>query len=76
MTSQIIELITVLACTFFTGAAVYITAVEHPARLSCGAEIALALSGRWPRSCVNPGALEKSGLRRWQPVSMERGPNS
>src|SRR5882672_5231634 len=45
-------------------------------RRRVGAEIALALSGRWPRSCVNPGALEKSGLRRWQPISMERGPNS
>jgi D-3-phosphoglycerate dehydrogenase len=45
-------------------------------RRRVGAEIALALSGRWPRSTVNPGALEKSGLRRWQPVSMERGPNS
>ena len=45
-------------------------------RRRVGAEIALALTGRWPRSCVNPGALEKSGLRRWQPVSMERGPNS
>lgn len=41
-----------------------------------GQEIALALSGRWPRSCVNPEVLEKCGLRRWQPVSMERGPNS
>jgi len=45
-------------------------------RRRVGAEIALALSGRWPRSCVNPGALDKSGLRRWQPISMERGPNS
>jgi len=45
-------------------------------RRRVGAELALALTGRWPRSCVNPGALEKSGLRRWQPVSMERGPNS
>ncbi len=45
-------------------------------RRRVGAEIALALTGRWPRSCVNPGSLEKSGLRRWQPVSMERGPNS
>jgi D-3-phosphoglycerate dehydrogenase len=45
-------------------------------RRRVGAEIALALTGRWPRSCVNPGVLDKSGLRRWQPVSMERGPNS
>jgi hypothetical protein len=32
----------VLACTLFTGAAIYITAVEHPARLSCGIEAAVA----------------------------------
>ena len=35
-----IELVAVLAATLFTGAAVYISAVEHPARLSCGTEIA------------------------------------
>ena len=39
-----------------------------------GHEIALALKGMWPRSCVNPSVLEKSQLRRWQPYSMERGP--
>jgi D-3-phosphoglycerate dehydrogenase / 2-oxoglutarate reductase len=41
-----------------------------------GRELGLALSGRWPMSCVNPSALAGSSLRRWQPVSMERGPNS
>lgn len=41
-----------------------------------GQELALVLSGRWPMSCVNPAVLAGSGLRRWQPVSMERGPNS
>jgi D-3-phosphoglycerate dehydrogenase len=41
-----------------------------------GQEIALVLSGRWPRSCVNPSVLEKSGLMRWQPYSMERGPGA
>jgi D-3-phosphoglycerate dehydrogenase len=41
-----------------------------------GEEIALVLSGRWPRSCVNPSVLERSGLRRWQPYSMERGPGA
>jgi D-3-phosphoglycerate dehydrogenase len=45
-------------------------------RRRVGLELALVLGGRWPRSCVNPSVLEKSGLRRWQPVSMERGPNS
>jgi hypothetical protein len=42
MTPQFVEVVTVLACTLFTGAAVYITAVEHPARLSCGVEAAVA----------------------------------
>lgn len=41
-----------------------------------GQELALVLSGRWPMSCVNPTVLPATGLKRWQPVSMERGPNS
>jgi len=41
-----------------------------------GRELALVLAGRWPMSCVNPSVLLRSDLRRWQPVSMERGPNS
>ena len=41
-----------------------------------GRELALVLSGKWPMSCVNPAVLAGSSLRRWQPISMERGPNS
>ncbi len=41
-----------------------------------GHELSLLLSGRWPMSCVNPTVLPGSALRRWQPYSMERGPNS
>jgi len=41
-----------------------------------GQELALALSGRWPMSCVNPAVLQGLDARRWQPESMERGPNS
>jgi hypothetical protein len=37
---QIGEFIAVLACALFTGAAVYITLVEHPARMQCGVELA------------------------------------
>ena len=33
-------LIAILACSLFAGAAIYINLVEHPARLSCGTEIA------------------------------------
>jgi D-3-phosphoglycerate dehydrogenase len=45
-------------------------------RRRVGLELSLALTGRWPMSCVNPTVLMKSDLKRWQPVSMERGPNS
>jgi D-3-phosphoglycerate dehydrogenase len=45
-------------------------------RRHVGRELGLVLSGRWPMSCVNPSVLAKSDLKRWQPVSMERGPNS
>jgi len=41
-----------------------------------GQELALTLQGLWPLSCVNPSVLATSKLRRWQPYSMERGPNS
>jgi len=37
---QIPEFIAVLACALFAGASVYITFVEHPARMQCGVEIA------------------------------------
>jgi uncharacterized membrane protein len=42
MIRELIELAAVLGCTLFTGAAVYITVVEHPARLSCGTKVAAA----------------------------------
>lgn len=38
-------------------------------------EIALVLKGRWPMACVNPTVLPRVELERWQPVSMDRGPN-
>ena len=41
-----------------------------------GQEIVLVLTGRWPRTCVNPAVLESTDLRRWQPYSMERGPGA
>lgn len=37
---QFAEFIAVLSCALFTGAAVHISLVEHPARMQCGVEIA------------------------------------
>ena len=34
-------IVATLSAGFFAGAAIYITAVEHPARLSCGTELAV-----------------------------------
>ena len=53
------------------------TARFDPARRRrVGLELSLVLQGRWPMSCVNPSVLQSTTLQRWQPVSMERGPNS
>jgi hypothetical protein len=57
MGPQLIELIAVLACTLFSGAALYITAVEHPARLSCGTEIALT---QWAPSYKRATVMQAS----------------
>lgn len=38
--TTLLGLIAILACTLFAGSAIYINLVEHPARLSCGTEIA------------------------------------
>jgi len=45
---QIAEFVAVLTCGLFTGADVYVSLVEHPARMECGVEIAAA---EFPPSC-------------------------
>jgi hypothetical protein len=37
---QIAEFVAVLSCSLFAGAAVYVSLVEHPARMECGVELA------------------------------------
>ncbi|MSQ46837.1 MAG: DUF1772 domain-containing protein [Deltaproteobacteria bacterium] len=38
---EIFQFIAVLSGTLFTGAAIYINLVEHPARMGCGTELAI-----------------------------------
>ena len=51
------------------------TRMRPETRRRVGREVALALSGKWPMSCVNPAVLPRVSLERWQPYPMERGPN-
>ncbi len=51
------------------------TRMRPETRRRVGHEVALALSGRWPQSCVNPTVLPRVVLERWQPYPMDRGPN-
>src|SRR5262244_3670315 len=59
-----------LACSLFAGAAVYVTLVEHPARLSCGTEIA---ARQWAPSYKRATVMQVSlavvatlaGVLRW-----------
>ena len=37
-------------------------------RRRLGRELAMCLTGRWPRSAVNPAVLPKTNLGRWQPL--------
>ena len=41
---HIAEFVSMLACSLFAGAAVYLSLVEHPARMECGIEIAATVA--------------------------------
>ena len=60
---QIAEFIAVLACGLFVGAAVYVSLVEHPARIECGVEIAAAeFSPSYRRGTIMQATLAALGL--------------
>ena len=57
-----ILVIAALCAGVFAGAAIYITAVEHPARLSCGTELALREFGpSYRRATVMQAPLAMAG---------------
>lgn len=41
----VFQLVAILASTLFTGAAIYINLVEHPARMECGTALAATVFG-------------------------------
>ena len=60
---QIAEFVAALACALFTGAAVYITFVEHPARMQCGTELAATeFAPSYRRATVMQATLAAVGL--------------
>jgi uncharacterized membrane protein len=66
----IAALLATLAAGLFTGAAVYITFVEHPARISCGSALAVTeFRPSYQRATVMQASLALigavSGIGRW-----------
>jgi hypothetical protein len=41
----IFQFVAILAATFFSGAAIYVNLVEHPARMECGTDVAVTVFG-------------------------------
>ena len=60
---QIAEFVAVLTCGLFTGASVYITFVEHPARMQCGVELAATeFAPRYRRAAIMQATCAAVGL--------------
>jgi hypothetical protein len=60
---RILETIAALACGIFTGAAVYISLVEHPARMQCGTRLAATeFAPSYRRASVMQASLAAIGF--------------
>jgi len=60
---EVAEFIAVLSCGLFAGAAVYISLVEHPARMECGVEIAATeFPPSYRRATVMQASMAMLGL--------------
>ncbi len=59
----IVEFIASLSCTLFTGAAVYINLVEHPARMGCDTKTAVTVwAPSYKRATVMQASLAITGF--------------
>lgn len=66
----ILKFVATISCTFFTGAAIYINLVEHPARMGCDTKIAATVwAPSYKRATVMQASLAvlgfASGLAVW-----------
>jgi len=60
---QIAEFVSVLSCSLFAGAAIYISLVEHPARMECRVEIAATeFSPSYRRATIMQATCAAVGL--------------
>jgi hypothetical protein len=60
---MLFELLATLCAGLFAGAAIYITLVEHPARLECGTELAATEFGpSYRRAAIMQASLAAAGL--------------
>jgi uncharacterized membrane protein len=60
---EFVKLLTTLCCGLFAGAAIYISLVEHPARIECGTELAATEFGpSYRRAAVMQASLAALGL--------------
>ena len=68
------ELVALLATGLFAGAAIYVTLVEHPARLECGIALALAeFRPSYRRGAVMQGSLAAVGCLAAVVAWLQRG---
>jgi hypothetical protein len=57
------QFIVIVACSLFAGAAIYVSFVEHPARMECGTELAATVFGpSYRRAAVMQASLSALGF--------------
>lgn len=72
---EILEIIAILACAVFAGAAIYVTVAEHPARLACGTELAATVFGpSYKRAAVMQASLALVATLAGVTVAINGGP--